>query len=130
MPGHTVLLGEDYDSLRQIFSSHLEPSYDVRAVATGDSLLGELDGTVDAVVVDWRIHGTSEWDLLGAITDSPADPALIVVSGSAPAQDLTNHGADAFLQKPFQGETLKRTVRHALQGSETQTEQPRIRVGQ
>ncbi len=117
MAERTVILCEDNPKLGEIYTTWLGDTYAVEHVDTGDGLLASLDQATDAIVTDWRTPGTQRHDLLSQIAESQFDPALVVISGIEPRIDLSDHGVDAFLEKPFRRDALLGTLDSLLQPS-------------
>lgn len=110
----TVFLGEDDPQLRDIFADWLRETYHVRDFGSGDALLDALSPSVDAVVCDWHIRGTAEQSLVDALDRAGGDPAVVVVSGVAPRQDLSRYGVADFLEKPIGRDAFREAVDAAL----------------
>lgn len=123
-----VLVVDDDDDLRLMFSLLLQSrGFDVLTAADGPEALRELEGhrQVDAVLLDERMPEMTGAETLGRLRAIPHRSAVPVISISAFGADVhahehLDHGADAFLPKPFRiGELVEALHRVLATRSET-----------
>jgi len=110
--GH-ILVVEDEPALRVVSSQMLQDlGCRVTAVADGDSAIQvfrELRGSVDLVLLDLVIPGTSAMDTLETMRQVDPSVQVIVMSGysrDGQVQAMLDAGAKDFLAKPFNMATL------------------------
>ena len=105
-----VLIVEDDRSLAELYARWLDDPYDVETVYDGETALDRLDGSVDVVLLDRRMHGRSGDEVLSEIRDTAVDCRVVMVSAVTPDLDIVAMGFDAYLQKPVDEGALRRTV--------------------
>lgn len=107
-----MLLVDDDADIREATRELLEESgYDVVEASDGEAALGHVRaGARPAVILlDLMMHGMDGYGFLQAYRGSRAwgDAAVIVFTAQrTPAARAIEAGADAFLDKPFEVETL------------------------
>lgn len=116
MSNGCVLIVEDEPLLLEQFADTLAGAgYDVVCATNpfdGYYILEE--GAIDLLVVDLRMAGkTSGAALAGEVAQQWPDTAILVISGSAPAEGEVPPGA-TFLQKPFEASKLISAVNRYL----------------
>lgn len=123
-PHETVLLVEDEEGVRRVVRRTLERAgYTVLEASDGESGLiavGDYPGQIDVIVTDLMMPGMNGRTFAGAVT--AAHPALKVVFISGYADETVNQSGmvdatHAFLQKPFTGPQLLKTMRELLRDS-------------
>jgi two-component system cell cycle sensor histidine kinase/response regulator CckA len=115
----TVLLAEDEPLLRALFASILRhQGYAVREAANGVEALELCAGRgekIDLLVTDIVMPQMNGWHLAERLLAEQPGMKVLFISGHT-----ENHGAQAaaraFLQKPFDADTLARKVREVLDG--------------
>jgi PAS domain S-box-containing protein len=113
----TILLVEDEESVRHLTSLLLKRSgYRLLVASTAEEALETARGyagQIDLLLTDVVLPGLNGRRLANLL--SPERPSMKVVfaSGYFDERGILDPGSD-FIQKPFNPETLARTVRHAL----------------
>ena len=109
----TVLVIDDEHIVRSAVRGVLEPcGYTVQEAEDGPSGLDLLErgrGSIDVVLLDLSMPGVPGDVILQSIVRANPRPRVIVFTGYPPASALP--GSSATLQKPFEVETLLRTLR-------------------
>jgi phosphoserine phosphatase RsbU/P len=124
----TVLVIDDDPSVRDSLAAFLvDYDYRVLTVPYADAAWKELDDhTVDAVICDLRMPGTSGIEWLEQVKDRKPELPVIVVSGAGSMDDVVRAlriGADDFLVKPILDlEVLHHSLRRALERARLEAE--------
>jgi len=131
-PEHSVLVVEDEDAQRSILSEILaRAGFEVRGAATVDEALEVLDSTIpDLVLCDWRMPGRNGGELLREVRERGHVCGFMVMTayGSIEhAVEAIRRGADDYLAKPFERETLLLAVRRVLRTRQLEQENRRLR---
>jgi CheY-like chemotaxis protein len=121
LDGRTVLLVEDEEIPRQL-QAHVLQSAGFCVLAANDGLQGlelfeEYGKEIDLVVTDIVMPRMSGDALVGEIRKLNKPVKILAVSGYAgreAAARLRSLGVDAFVQKPFTGQSLLDQVRQVL----------------
>ena len=115
-PRHRILLAEDDESLREIFSEYLEEAgYSVVSAATGPEALTKATGwPFDLLITDMTMIGMSGQQLAETLRARLPGLPVLLVSGSVPDAQLRQPDR-GFLQKPFSGARLVAKVREMLE---------------
>jgi DNA-binding NtrC family response regulator len=126
-----ILLVEDEAPQRLLVSELLrEAGYQVVAAASGEDGLNELEaGLFDLVLSDWKLPGIDGMEVFAAIQKSGYDVAFVMVSAYgtiARAVEAVRAGADDYLAKPFERETLLLAVERGLRAHRLVDENRRL----
>jgi two-component system repressor protein LuxO len=116
-----VLLIEDSEALTRVYQEYLKPlSIDVTTVTEGRAGLEVISNdNPDVILLDLNLPDINGLEVMSQLKDLPQDPTVIVITahGSVDmAVEAMRAGAFDFLQKPFEAERLRVTVRNALDG--------------
>jgi len=116
----TVLLVEDEDSVRRLFSTVLEAAgYRVMQAAgphEGIEAARTLDGRVDLLITDVIMPETDGRSVAAAVVALRPGCKVLFISGyAADSAELGDIGSTAFLQKPCTPRALVARVRELLQ---------------
>lgn len=117
----TLLLVEDFESLREILVTELGRKHECHAVETADEALALLGETsFDVVITDVGLPGGGgkqffEW----LRSEHPELPVIVITGGhvGAGGGDFLGMGAFAFLTKPFSVRDLEAEVSRAVEHS-------------
>ncbi len=116
-----VLVVEDDPDVVLLLRLTLEAEgYSVSEAADGEEALARLsEGGIDVVVLDAMLPVQSGWDVLLSMQDDPAllEMPVIMVTALSSEDDRRRaweSGASAFLSKPFERQTLVRTVSEVM----------------
>lgn len=104
--GPLVLVVDDDSRLREYMRVQLElAGYQVREAENGESALAAIeDGAPDLVLLDVVMPGVDGWQLLRQLEERHGSIPVIMFSGQLDeeaAAEAAEHGARAFLGKPF-----------------------------
>lgn len=111
---------EDSVALARVYQEYLKPmSIEVTHVTEGRAGLDELvKNDPDVVLLDLNLPDMNGLELLDELKQLPQDPTVVVVTAMGTvntAVEAMRAGAFDFLQKPFDAERLRVTVRNALE---------------
>jgi CheY-like chemotaxis protein len=108
----SILIVEDNPDMRQLLVEFLEDLFHVTVAADGSEALRLLRGSMppQVVLLDLMLPVLSGWDVLAELRSHPYLARTPVIVISALAQPPSGINAEAYLQKPFQPETLVRLV--------------------
>ncbi|MBD3404163.1 response regulator [candidate division GN15 bacterium] len=115
----SILIVDDEEIIRDFLSEVLE-DYDLTLATDGDEAIGHLQQrSFDLVITDLRMPKVPGEEVVRATREMYPDTRVIVISGYSSLYTVSqsvNHGAFAFLSKPFSIKELLQTVSHALAG--------------
>lgn len=122
--GQTILIVEDHDDLRLLYSKILEKvGFNVITAKDGDHAWEILQAVrVDLVVTDYEMPGLNGLELIAKVKKHvDPSPAIILISGSEEISKLSasNLGLCEFLPKPILPVTLVAVVRKCLEHDAT-----------
>ena len=116
-----ILIIDDDPAGTQLLSTLLEfEGYRTLPLENWEEPLGDLERyRPDLVIMDVYLRATNGLDILGQIREH-ADPEIanvpvLMMSAEDQRQRSLQAGADGFLEKPFQMETLVNTIREATE---------------
>ena len=114
-----VIVVDDDDSLRDALRRLLDAAgFSPMAYASGEALLADgLCPAAACVVTDLKLPGMSGLDLLARLKALPAPvPVVLMTAHDDPAtrEDVLQHGASAYIAKPFRGTALLQVIRSVL----------------
>ena len=119
-----VLVVEDEPDLADLYAAWLGDDYRVRTAYGGHEaldVLDDVDGTVDAILLDRRMPGLSGDEVLAAVRERGVDCRVAMVTAVEPDFDILEMGFDDYLVKPVASDTLRETVEGLLQRGEYDT---------
>jgi DNA-binding response OmpR family regulator len=109
-----ILIVEDdldiQDIFRIIFTTY---GYEVECISNGKSLVEKNGDWPDAIVLDKQLPGMSGVDackILKAKQDTKNIPVIMISATSGIEQAARNAGADDFLEKPFNMDSILKKV--------------------
>lgn len=106
----TVLVVDDNDDLRELYSLWLGETHTVRMAPDGSDGLEKLDGNVDIVFLDRKMPGLSGTDIAQRIEAGPHDPHVVMVSSLDAEFDIVDVPIDEYVQKPVDESQLQDVV--------------------
>ena len=109
----TVLIVEDEAYLAGLLSDVLQAAgYDVVLTTASRAVERALETAPAAIIMDYLMPGLNGGQVVDRIRDAmPNRPPVVLVTGLANARDLAHQvGADAYLRKPFDVDTLVNIV--------------------
>ncbi len=95
-----ILVVDDSEGLRELYSVWLTPDHEVRTAADGSEALAALGDGVEVVLLDREMPGLSGLEVARAIDESESDPFVVMISSMPPDFDLIECPVDDYLQKP------------------------------
>ncbi|PSQ28267.1 hypothetical protein BRD09_07660 [Halobacteriales archaeon SW_10_68_16] len=104
-----ILVVDDNERLRELYSLWLRPDHEVSTAADGSAALDALADGIEVVLLDREMPGLSGIEVARAIDESEHDPFVVMVSSMPPDFDLIEYPVDDYLQKPV-GEADVRDV--------------------
>lgn len=116
---HSILLGEDDETFRQLLASELERAgFLVRQAGTGREVLRVLEeANIDVVVLDMNMPDGTGLSVLAEVAEhSISDAAFIILTGHGSIEaaiEATRSGAFHFLTKPCPFDELDALIRRA-----------------
>lgn len=110
----TVLIVEDEESLADLFTQFLTPSYTVHTAADGTEALDRISHEVDVVLLDRRMPGLTGEEVLRAIRQKGYDCQIAMVTAVTPDVDIIEMGFDDYLTKPVDKSELNELVEGLL----------------
>ena len=126
-----ILLIEDEAPQRQLVSELLrDAGYQVATAASGEAGLQQLaDGIFDLVLCDWKLPGIDGMEVFRRMKKNHFDAAFVMVSAYgtiARAVEAVRDGADDYLAKPFERETLLLAIERGLRARHLADENRRL----
>ncbi len=130
--GIELLVIEDEAPQRKIIAQILQQAgYEIHAVGDAEEALLYLKETVpDLILCDWRLPGMSGGELLAEVKKRQIEASFVVMTayGSiSHAVQAVRDGADDYLAKPFEKETLLLAIQRALKTRRLEYENIRLR---
>ena len=105
-----VLIVDDTDGCRDLYSLWFEAEYTVRTAPNGTVALERLDDETDIVLLDRNMPGPSGLDVARKIRAEEYDCQIVMVSSESQEFGLAASPVDEYVQKPADRETLVSTV--------------------
>jgi DNA-binding NtrC family response regulator len=113
-----ILVVDDEEIIRDFLLEVLE-DYDVTLACDGAEALKLIeDSSFDLVITDLRMPKVSGEEVVKRVREASPDTKVIVISGYSSLYTVSqsvNHGACAFLSKPFSINELLQSVSGALE---------------
>lgn len=106
----TVLVVEDEEDLALLYSTWLEPTYEVRTATSGEEAFEKLDGDVDVALLDRRMPGLTGDEVLGGIRERGVDCRVAMITAVEPDLDVVDMAFDDYLVKPVTQSDLSSIV--------------------
>jgi len=116
--GAVVLVVEDEQPLLDMYVRWLGSRHEVRAATTEAAADEAFDESVDVVLLDREIPGTSGGELLTEFRNRPGRCRVAMVTGVEPDFDIIDMGFDDYLTKPVTSEQLTDAVARLLRRDE------------
>ncbi len=115
-----ILVVDDEPDIREILEDFLTPrGHEVEAVGTAEEALARLaPGHFAAMILDLKLPGRDGLALLAEVRGLDPELAVIIITGYATADSAIvalRRGADDYLQKPFELESLAAALERALE---------------
>lgn len=121
-----ILVVDDENGPRQALRMLLKETYEVFvAGGVGDALRMLDQSPVDLIITDIRMPGQTGMDLLRQVKMRNPDIQVILLTGYgqlATAMEAMDHGAFAYLEKPFDNDMMLRKVQACLEAKRFEQE--------
>jgi len=119
-PALLVAVVDDEDDVRQALCRLLRSAgFDVLAYGSGAEFLSHAVGSApDCVVLDLRMPGSNGFDVQHSLVEQSLAVPVIMMTGNASEdsrRQAIENGADAYLPKPVDGDTLIHAVMTAIE---------------
>ena len=118
MDKKTVLVVDDEEIIRDFLFEVLNDDYNVSTASDGDEAIDKLkEQSYDLVITDLKMPRVSGDEVVRFAKQSDPDAKVIVITGYSSLYSVSksaNHGASAFLSKPFSIKELMQTVAYCL----------------
>ncbi len=105
-----VLVVDDSEGYRDLYSLWLAPDCAVRTAADGSAALAELDDGVDIVLLDRELPEQTGLEVARSIEASAHTPFVVMVSSVHPDFDLVEHPVDKYVRKPVERADIRGVV--------------------
>jgi DNA-binding NtrC family response regulator len=129
-----ILIAEDDADLRDLLQDDLEDAgYETVAAVDGRAALAHISRqqeTFDLLLTDMNMPGLSGAELLAVMREKRPEAPVIVITAFGTVEqavEMVRAGAVNYLTKPFDSDELLRIVGQALEQSEPQRQQARLR---
>ena len=114
MDKKTVLVVDDEEIIRDFLFEVLNDDFNVSTASDGDEAIDKLkEQSYDLVITDLKMPRVSGDEVVRFAIQSDPDAKVIVITGYSSLYSVSksaNHGASAFLSKPFSIKELMQTV--------------------
>lgn len=117
----TLLIVDDRDACREVFSLWLSESYAVRTASSGKDALDTVDETVDLVLLDRNMPGLSGLEVASVLRERGYEVGILVVSAARRDFQLDSAPIDEYLQKPIDGHELGEGVKRVLESKQSES---------
>lgn len=120
VPGHTVLVVDDHEEVRQYIIDLITDEYEVKEAADGKQALEVLEvDKVDLILTDLMMPWLDGFDLIEKLKENEAlrDIPVMVVSARTTEEDkhrVLDAGVNEFISKPFDPVMLQKRIRNLL----------------
>ena len=108
-----LLIVDDDESVVAALTALLEDTYDVHSATTGRGAVQKFAETPDLVLLDIQLPDTSGIELLKQFKAYDESVPVVMISGMGTFEQVVEamkNGAESFLQKPFDYDTLQLTL--------------------
>ncbi|MFQ5912016.1 MAG: sigma-54-dependent transcriptional regulator [Nitrospinota bacterium] len=127
-----VLVVDDEERVRRLLTRLLqEEGYHVRAAASGEEALAEMEGdSYDLVLTDLTMPGMSGMELLEEIKEKSPEVGVIIITAFGTVESAVqamHRGAFHYITKPFKLNEVRIFLRRALEEGKTQRELAQLR---
>lgn len=117
-----ILIIDDTDGCRDLYTLWLESDHDVRTAPNGTVALEEIDPDVDLVLLDRNMPGPSGLDVAAEIRTNGYDCQIIMISSEIANFSIPESPVDEYIRKPASRGTLESAVeeiatQHAYQSA-------------
>ncbi len=130
---HSILLVEDESDQRQLIKAILSSeNYSVTAVADAEQAVEILNNrTVDIIISDWKLPGMNGEELLALAVKSNPEIGFIMITAHSEAShaiEVIRAGADDYLPKPFDKQSLLFAVKKLIYTKSLESENNQLKL--
>ncbi|WP_135536984.1 HalX domain-containing protein [Halostella pelagica] len=109
-PRPTVLVVDDDDQVRDLYTTWLAEEYTVHTAKSGAEALETVDGGVDVVLLDRRMPDMPGDDVLTEVRTLGHDCRVVMLTAVDPDMDIIDMEFDDYVTKPVSETELAQTV--------------------
>lgn len=109
-----VLVVDDEAELANLYTTFLDPEYDVVTATSGQEALEKVDGTVDVVLLDRRMPDMSGDEVLAKLAERGIDVRVAMLTAVEPERDIVDLPFDEYKTKPVTRDELLALVQVLL----------------
>lgn len=109
-----VLIVEDEEPLANVYQEFLGERFDTVTVHSGAEALATVDDSVDIVLLDRRMPGTSGDEVLRSLQAQDFAGQVVMATAAYPDFDIVEVGFDNYIVKPIDREDLLGVVEQTL----------------
>lgn len=117
----TILAVDDERELVDIYRTWFGDDYTIRPAYGGREALSAFDDSVDLVLLDRRMPGTSGDEVLEELRERGYDGPVVMVTAVEPDEGMIELPFDEYVVKPIDREELLETVDQALERADDDT---------
>jgi len=110
----SLLVVDDSNDFRSLYTLWLGEEYEVRTAVNGVDALAELDETIDVVVLDREMPRKDGIAVAREVAAGEFDPAVVMVSGVVPDEELLDIPVDDYLEKPVTRDDIRSAVSRGM----------------
>jgi DNA-binding response OmpR family regulator len=110
----TVVVVDDEEDLADLYATWLSTDHDVRTTYSGEQALSAVDESVDVVLLDRQMPGTTGDQVLEQIAERGIDCRVLMVTAVDPDFDIVEMPFDDYLTKPVTRDDLVAAVEEML----------------
>ena len=108
---HVLIVDDDLNDLAALTKILKADGWVVTSVSDGAQALDVLAGNgFSLILIDIRLPTLSGYDLLRLLREKVNHSSKMIYVSVVPEKKVVIDGADGFIQKPFSGETVMKTV--------------------
>ena len=115
-----ILIVDDEEIIREFLAEVLSEDYEISTATDGDEAIEKISkSNYDLIITDLKMPRVSGEEVVRFAKDKYPECPVIVISGYSSlfvASQSVNHGACAFLSKPFSITELIKTVEDNIDG--------------
>jgi DNA-binding response OmpR family regulator len=110
----TILAVDDERELVEIYEAWFGDEYTVKTAHGGEEALSMFDDSIDLVLLDRRMPGTSGDDVLETLREDGHECPVVMVTAVEPGEGMVELPFDEYVIKPVNREDLLDAVERAL----------------
>jgi DNA-binding NtrC family response regulator len=115
----SILIVDDEEVIREFLMEVLQDDYEISLAEDGDQAIKQISKqSFDLIITDLKMPRVSGDEVVKFARETRPDVPVIIISGYSTlyaASQSVNHGACAFLSKPFSIAELTQTIGKSLE---------------